>query len=186
MSAESGRIVSRRPPFFKMKVFVFWVIYLANAVFIFASDDTLVIQVFGLIFYFVLLTILTTLEFRIGGSIHYCHMCGSKIGKKMNFKNNPKIKVISTTQSSKAVTSISPGLALGSVGRKRAGGVTINSTTSHIPVVLGKVEARVSCPIATCKAINKWKFRTEVEVWTDTQDGSQSFKVVGKKKPPTK
>ena len=181
--AESGKIVSRKPSLFRMKVSAVWAFWfclvLVNLPQVTSSED--VIFLIGTSW---LPGILSVLELKFRASIHFCHSCGTKIGKGKRFTINPKTKVISTSQSSKAVSSISPGIALGSVGGKRAGGLTLNSTTSHVPIVLGNVEAKVKCPEETCKAINKWKFSTEVEVWTDVQDGSQTFKVVGKKKAP--
>ena len=186
MVAESGKIVSRKPSLLRMKVSVIWTIYFCFMLIVTPLTNTPIDfeLVGGFVAWLGIIGTMSLLELKYRASIHYCHSCGIKIGKGVKFHTNPKLKVISTSQSTKAVSSISPGIALGSVGGKRAGGLTLNSTTSHVPIVLGNVEAKVKCPEETCKAINKWKFSTEVEVWTDVQDGSQTFKVVGKKKAP--
>ena len=185
MGTNSGRIKSKKGSIFKMKVSVLWILFILVLAALAASNEPIdeeIIQ--GTLTWFLIIVFVSCLEFIFRKSVHFCRRCGVKLGKGMKFYNTPKTKVISITNSSKVVSSINPGIALGSIGGKNAGGVTLNTSKTHIPIVLGIVEASVLCPSKICGAKNKWKFSTEVEVWTDVQNGSQSYKIVGEKKPP--
>jgi hypothetical protein len=188
METVVRRIVVKKSSFFSH---IFFKIYLAmllitTFLFIFPmnNETSQIVRVIGLasVSGTVLFPIpaIIAFIFFIDRRRYFCNKCGSEIGRGKGFCKRPKLNVLSTTNTTKAVSSISPGLVLGKVGGKNARGIALNSSKSHVPIVLGRVEGIVTCQASGCMTKNSWKFKTEVEVWTDVKTGKETHKIVGK------
>ena len=148
--------------------------------FLYYENDLLGIWI-GLMFWptlFFILALIKTDRMR-----YYCTKCGSQL-KKSRLLNNSKLKVTSVTSTTKTVKSTNPGVVMGRIGGSNAGGISFNTSTSHVPIVLGQISATVLCSDKKCRAKNRWNFKGEVQVWTDIESNQESYKVVSKIRLP--
>jgi len=111
-------------------------------------------------------------------SDHSCGKCSLHMPSAEIFKG-VKTKVLSTTSSTKAITTSNPQISAGSFGGKGASFVTMASTTSHVPVVLGRISANYTCPNESCGAVNEWTFNTEVQAWTNEENNEVTYEIIG-------
>ena len=113
----------------------------------------------------------------------YCGACQEQIEKQALLEHT-RFDVRSTSASSKKVTTSSPQLGMGVIGGTSGSFLSMGSTTSHIPTVLGRIQASHVCQTTHCSAINQWQFDGEVQVWTDAVTSEVSHDITGKIQVP--
>ena len=111
-------------------------------------------------------------------SDYNCGKCSLKLQPEEILKA-VETKVQATSSSTKSITTSNPQISAGSIGGKRGSFVTMASSTSHVPVVLGRISATYLCPSESCCASNSWIFDTEVQSWTDDATGEVIHEITG-------
>jgi hypothetical protein len=105
----------------------------------------------------------------------YCGSCGEEIEKKP-LLHDTRFDVKSTSDSTKKITTSSPQVGIGRLGGKSGSFISMGSSTSHVPTVLGRISASHECH---CSIINQWQFDAEVQVWTDAVSNEISHDITG-------
>ena len=112
-------------------------------------------------------------------SKYYCGNCEIKL-ERSKLIENCNIEVSATSQSTKSVTTSSPSLGIANFGGRSGTVVGMSSSTSHVPVVLGRIKATFTCTSFECSAVNRWYYDSEVQVWNDVATGAVSNEILGK------
>jgi len=105
-----------------------------------------------------------------------CSSCDIII-EQDTIKTSSTFSVISTSKSTKRITTTSPQIGVGRIGGSSGTIVGLGSSTSHVPTVLGRIMATHQCP--ECSSEHEWQFDTEVQVWTDATTGEISNDITG-------
>jgi hypothetical protein len=96
-----------------------------------------------------------------------------------DLKGSSELIVKSTSASTKQITSANPQFGIGMLGGNKGALMTIGSTTSNVPTVLGRISATYQCKSIECSKINTWLFDTEVQVWSNAETGEASYDITG-------
>lgn len=107
-----------------------------------------------------------------------CGHCLKKL-REENLVTKSKLTVISTSNTTKQITTLNSQAGAGIHGSQTVSFTSTGSSTSHVPIVLGRISAIYQCKSRTCGKSNQWQFDSEVQVWIDRSTGGETHDVIG-------
>ena len=88
-----------------------------------------------------------------------------------------KLTVISTSNTTKQITTSNSQAGAGIHGSQTVSFTSTGSSTSHVPIVLGRISATYRCKSRNCGKSIQWQFDSEVQVWIDRSTGRETYDI---------